>query len=85
MITAPNEVQARCCGVEPTTGSGHAAMPMEDSPARISKIRAGTRMAPRPAAVTRWQPPTSSSAPVITHRSVPPWPAITLTVSRIGS
>ena len=49
-------------------GSGDVAMPMEDSPARISKIRAGTRMPPKPAAVTRWQPPTSSRAPVITHR-----------------
>jgi hypothetical protein len=53
IATAPSEVQARCCGVEPRTGSGDTAMPMMDRPATISTIRAGTRTPGRPAAVTK--------------------------------
>src|SRR5215470_8851475 len=53
IAAAPSEVQARCCGVEPRTGSGDTAMPMLDRPATISTIRAGTRTPGRPAAVTK--------------------------------
>jgi hypothetical protein len=41
MVTSPSEVQARCCGVEPTTGSGDAAMPMLHKPATSSRIACG--------------------------------------------
>jgi hypothetical protein len=53
IATAPSEVQARCCGVEPRTGSGDSAMPMLDRPATTSTILAGTRMLGRPTAVTK--------------------------------
>jgi len=37
---APTAVQARCCGVEPWTGSGLSAMPMADRPAITNPSRA---------------------------------------------
>jgi len=52
IAAAPSEVQARCRGVEPRTGSGDAAMPMLERPATRSTIRAGTRTLGRPTAVT---------------------------------
>src|ERR1700730_14419110 len=59
-------------------------MPMLDRPATTSRTRAGRRTPARPAAVTSWHPPTSSKAPVMIHRSVPAWPAITLIVVPTG-
>jgi hypothetical protein len=53
IVIAPSVVQARCRGVEPTAGSGDAAMPMPARPATISSTRAAARTPVRPAAVTR--------------------------------
>jgi hypothetical protein len=53
IATAPSAVQARCCGVEPPTGSGDSAMPMLDTPATIRTIRAVARTLGKPAAVTK--------------------------------
>ena len=80
IAAAPSTVQARCSGEDPRTGSGQAAMPMLARPATVSTIRAPLS----PAAVTRWQPPTRNNAAVMIHRSVPAWPASTLTVWRTG-
>jgi hypothetical protein len=71
MVTSPSEVQARCCGVDPTTGSGDTAMPILDRPAMTSRMRAAGRTPARPAAVTKLQPPTRNRALVMIHRSVP--------------
>jgi hypothetical protein len=53
IATAPSDVQARCCGVEPPSGSGDSAMPMLDRPAIISTTLAGIRTPARPPAVTK--------------------------------
>ncbi len=77
-------VQARWRSEVPCAGSGDRATPMLAIPAAVSTIRALARTMVRPAAVTRWQQPTASRPAVMIDRSVPAWPASTLTVWRTG-
>ncbi len=69
----------------PRIGWGNAATIMVATPPTMSAMRPAQRAGRRPAPVTTSHRPTARRAAVITQRSVAPWAASALMVSRTGS
>jgi hypothetical protein len=74
-----------CAAEVPWTDWGNAATSSVATPPPASTTRPRHRAGPSPAAVMTWQAPNPNSADVIIQRSVAPWAARALIVSRIGS
>lgn len=72
-------------GTWPEDGCGSAATPIVAAPPTMSSARETRPASGRPAAVTRWHAPSIARPIVMIQRSVTPWAARALIVSRSGS
>jgi hypothetical protein len=78
------EAATVCAVEEPWAGTGNAATARTPRPPIASRIRPAGRADGMPAAVTRWQQPSTTKPSVMIQRSWAPRPARALMVSRIA-